>query len=81
MHGDLMILRPFRILTFVKEKKVIIPPFFILFKKTQLFVLRIYFLGSLSHLLKRRNFTAQSYSSRLSSSRLSTLLSDASQSN
>ena len=41
-----MILRPFRILTFVK-KKWLSPLFFILFKKMQLFVLRIYFLGSL----------------------------------
>ena len=43
MYGDLMILRPFRILTIVK---VIIPPFFILhiffvFKKTQLFVIHL----------------------------------------
>ena len=46
MYGDLMILRPFRLLTFVKKKGFILP-FFILFKKTQLWVLYIYFLGSL----------------------------------
>ena len=46
MYGDLMILRPFRLLTFVKKKGFILP-FFILFKKTQLLVLPIYFLGSL----------------------------------
>ena len=41
------------------EKKGFIPTFFILFKKTQLLVLCIYFLGSL---LIRRNFTTQSSS-------------------
>ena len=55
---------PTSVQTFVE--KGFTPPFFILFKKTQLLVLCICFLGSLSHLLKRRNFTAQSSSSWLS---------------
>ena len=40
MYGDLMILCPFRLLTFVKKKKELTPPFL---KKNATFFLRIFF--------------------------------------